>query len=102
MTLKHLKEYWASRGAKSVEFGEPLPDEVADHFLKRFNESPPASHYTREQAKHIYLVSFGSHVSVIFHDGSCITMMNFYEVKYIQFWLSSVEIRKPEPAGQEV
>ncbi len=102
MTLSHLQDYWASRGFTDVRFGDPLPEEVAGHFLERFNAHPPVSEYTRKQAKDIYLVGFGNLVSVIFHDGSCITMMNFYEVKYIQFWLSSAEAEKPRPKGQEV
>jgi len=95
MTLEHLKKYWVSRGFVDAEFGDPLPDEVAVHFLKRFNATPPVSEYTRAQAKNIYLVNFGSHAAVIFHDGACITMMNFYKLRYIRLWLSNTKEQKP-------
>ena len=102
ITLEYLKDYWVSQGFVDAQFGDPLPDEIAEHFLKRFNAHPPASEYTREQVKDIYLVLFGDQAAVIFYDGACITMMNFYEVRYIQFWLSSAKEQKSSVKGWDI
>lgn len=69
------------------------------HFLGRFNASEPVSDYN---PKEIYLVNFGSVAVVIFSDGNCITMLNAYQKRVVDYWLSNIKLKKPAPTGQGV
>lgn len=97
-TLAYWEEFWLSRGYH-ITLNNPLPQDTKMHFLGRFNASEPVSDYN---PKEIYLVNFGSVAVVIFSDGNCITMLNAYQKRVVDYWLSNIKLKKPAPTGQGV
>ena len=82
LNLSYWENYWG------IALDDPMPAALRDRFVKQYNAHPPQSDLTAEA---VYIVVLGREAVVILHDGDCITHINPYEKRLVDFWLSKTK-----------
>ena len=79
LNLSYWEDYW------DLKMDKPMPAALRDNFMAQYNAHPPKSELTAEE---VYIVVLGETAVVFLHDGDCITNINPYELRLVDYWLS--------------